>query len=195
MENLSMGAGIRWRAARALRHLALVPLFIISAGLVPAGRGAVPSLEVTSDAFSHGGRIPATHTCDGENLPPPLAWGPVPPGTASLALLVSDEDAPGGSFIHWVAYNIPPVTRKIPAGGSGRAVLPAGSVQGRNDFGRAGYGGPCPPRGKPHRYHFTVYALDSATGVTVARDGRMLLGAMEGHILARGEIVGIYQRA
>ncbi len=106
MENISTGAGIRRRAARALRHLALVPLFISSAGLVPAGRGAVPSLEVTSAAFPHGGRIPANHTCDGADFSPPLAWGPVPPGTGSLALLVTDPDAPGGNFIHWVVTGI-----------------------------------------------------------------------------------------
>ncbi|MDD1669794.1 MAG: YbhB/YbcL family Raf kinase inhibitor-like protein [Methanomicrobiales archaeon] len=135
------------------------------------------------------------YTCDGTDISPPLSWGPAPQGTASIAILVTDPDASGGTFIHWVAYNIPPGTREIPAGAPGKDVMPAGSVQGMNDMGRPGYGGPCPPKGKPHHYHFTVYALDSAINLTGKRDGRMLAEALAGHTLAQGDLVGIYRRA
>jgi Raf kinase inhibitor-like YbhB/YbcL family protein len=195
MENPSLRTWIRKGAPRALRHLALILIFVCSGCLVPGQRGAGTLLEVTSDAFTPGGQIPVNYTCDGMDLSPPLAWGPVPPEAAALAILVTDPDAPGGTFIHWVAYNMPPAARSIPGGRPGKEALPAGSVQGTNDMGRVGYGGPCPPGGTPHHYHFTVYALDSAVSITGPQDGRMLLGAMKGHILSQGEIVGIYQRA
>jgi Raf kinase inhibitor-like YbhB/YbcL family protein len=188
---------LRFRAgaARAVRALTLVPLLILSGCLVPAGRTGISPLEVSSAAFGAGGEIPAMYTCDGANVSPPLSWGIPPQGTAALAILVTDPDAPGGTFVHWVAYNLPPGTREIPAGAPGRNVLPAGSAQGTNDMGRAGYGGPCPPGGKLHHYRFTVYALDSAITLAGARDGMMLESAMGGHILARGEMVGMYRRA
>jgi len=195
MENLSLRTRICSGAARALRNLALVMIFICSGCLVPGQRSGVPSLVVTSPAFPDGGKIPVNHTCDGADLPPPLAWGEVPAGTAALAIVVTDTDASGGGFIHWVVYHIPPRTRNIPAGGTAQPVLPAGSLEGTNDFGRAGYGGPCPPGGRPHHYHFTVYALDSPVNLTGARDGRALARAMENHVLARGEVMGTYQRA
>ena len=186
---------VREGAARAARYLTLLLLFMSSGCLIPGGRGGAPALEVSSEAFAGDGQIPVMYTCDGTDISPPLSWGPAPQGTASIAILVTDPDAPGGAFIHWVAYNIPAGTRGIPAGTPGRNVLPAGSVQGMNDMGRQGYGGPCPPRGKPHHYHFTVYALDSAVNLTGKRDGRTLAGALGGHILAQGELVGIYRRA
>jgi hypothetical protein len=195
MEHLRLVTCAREGAARAARHLTLLLIFISSGCLVPAGRGGSPVLDVSSDAFARDGQIPVMYTCDGTDISPSLSWGPVPQGTASIAILVTDPDAPGGAFIHWVAYNIPAGTRGIPAGTPGRNVLPAGSVQGMNDMGRQGYGGPCPPRGKPHHYHFTVYALDSAVNLTGKRDGRTLAGALGGHILAQGELVGIYRRA
>lgn len=184
----------RGNLARAARKTGLVILLLLSGCLVPGERG-VPGLTVSSAAFARDGPIPAMYTCDGANVTPPLSWGTLPQGTASLALMVTDSDAPGGTFTHWVAYNIPPGTREIPAGVPGRSALPAGSVQGTNDFGRQGYGGPCPPRGRPHHYHFTVYALDTALSPRGRQDGRMVLSAMRGHILAQGEIVGTYGRA
>ncbi|MDD1669275.1 MAG: YbhB/YbcL family Raf kinase inhibitor-like protein [Methanomicrobiales archaeon] len=195
MKHLRLVAGACERVGRAARHLILLLLFISSGCLVPGGRGGAPTLEVSSGAFARDGQIPAMYTCDGANISPPLSWAPVPLGTASIALLATDPDAPGGTFIHWVAYNIPPGTRAIPEGAPGRNVMPAGSVQGTNDMGRQGYGGPCPPRGKPHHYHFTIYALDSTLNLTGSRDGRMLEGALAGHILAQGELVGLYSRA
>lgn len=195
MENRVLRTRIREGTVKALRRLALVIIIVCSGCLVPAQQGAGTSLDVTSDAFPHGGEIPAMYTCDGADLSPPLAWGPVPAGTAALAILVTDPDAPGVTFIHWVAYSIPPATRSIPKGAPGMAVLPVGSAQGLNDMRKAGYGGPCPPGGTTHHYHFTVYALDAEVNLTGVRDGRELAAAMGGHILARGEIVGIYRRA
>jgi Raf kinase inhibitor-like YbhB/YbcL family protein len=195
MEKLMLIPRVREGALRVTRTLTLVLLFILSGCLVPAERGGVPVLGVSSAAFAPDGNIPQMYTCDGTDISPPLSWDPVPQGTRSIAILVTDPDAPSGTFIHWVAYNIPPGTREIPAGIPGRSILPAGSLQERNDMGRAGYGGPCPPRGKPHHYHFTVVALDSTMTLAGNQDGRMLQGAMAGHILARGEIVGIYSRA
>ena len=195
MKHLRLVTRVRDGAARAARHLTL-PLFFISSGfLIPGGRGGAPALVVSSDAFARDGQIPVIYTCDGSDISPPLSWAPVPQGTANIAILVTDPDASGGTFIHWVAYNIPPGTRGIPAGAPGKNVLPAGSLQGMNDMGRQGYGGPCPPKGKPHHYHFTVYALDSAISLTGKRDGRMLAEALAGHILAQGELVGLCRRA
>jgi hypothetical protein len=97
--------------------------------------------------------------------------------------------------VHWVVYNLPPGASGIPAGEPGKEVLPGGSLQGTNDFGRPGYGGPCPPRGKPHRYHFTLSALDTTLSLAGRQDGSALERAIAGHVLARGELVGIYQRA
>ena len=194
MENLHLIPRVREGAARATRQIALVILFLCSGCLVLGERGRDPGLNVSSGAFVRDGQIPVMYTCDGSNISPSLSWSAPPQGTASIAILVTDPDAPGGTFIHWVAYDIPPGTREIPAGVPGKTILPAGSVQGTNDMGRVGYRGPCPPRGNPHHYHFTVYALDTTLSLSGKRDGRMLLEPLWDHILARGEIVGIYRR-
>jgi Raf kinase inhibitor-like YbhB/YbcL family protein len=195
MVTCQLSTWIREGAVLAACHLALLFIILSSGCLVPGGGGGTPPLEVSSVVFTAGGQIPVASTCDGEDSSPPLSWAPVPPGTKSLALLVTDPDAPGRTFIHWAAYNIPPGTRSLPAGDTGKEVLPAGSLQGTNDMGRAAYSGPCPPKGKPHRYHFTISALDTMLNLTGSQDGRMLEEAMAGHVLARGELVGIYQRA
>jgi Raf kinase inhibitor-like YbhB/YbcL family protein len=195
MENCRLNDRIRVKMVPVLRHLALIVIFVCSGCLVPGEKGGISSLEVTSGAFEPGGQIPVAYTCDGADIPPPLSWGPVPPGTASMAILVTDPDAPGGTFVHWVAYNIPPGAQGIPAGEHGKDILPEGAIQGTNDMGRTGYGGPCPPRGKPHHYHFTVSALDTTLNLAGKPDGRVLARAMAGHVLARGEIMGLYERA
>jgi len=193
MGTIRLAQQVREGAATSLRQVALVMLFLLSGCLVPGEKG-IPSLNVSSAAFGEGAPIPVMYTCDGANVSPPLAWGAVPAGTAGIALVVSDPDAPRGTFIHWVAYNILPGTREIPAGAPGKTALPAGSVQGTNDFGRPAYGGPCPPPGKAHHYHFTIYALDAPLALSGNRDAKALTQAVAGHILARGELVGIYQR-
>ena len=118
MKHLRLVDSVRNSAARAARQLVLVLIFICSGCLVPGEKGAMPVFNVSSDAFARDGPIPVIYTCDGTNISPPLSWGPVPQGTASIAILVTDPDAPSGTFIHWVAYNIPPGIREIPAGGS-----------------------------------------------------------------------------
>ena len=115
---------------------------------------------LTSDAFTQGGAIPSACTCDGENYSPALAWTAPPAGTKSLALIVDDPDAPMGRWVHWVVSHLPPTARALPAAFPDDAERPDGTRQGRTDFGRPGYGGPCPPSGT-HRYHFTLYALDA----------------------------------
>jgi Raf kinase inhibitor-like YbhB/YbcL family protein len=194
MENLRLAHRVRDGIATASRSLTLVLLLLLSGCLIPGERAGVPALNVSSAAFAPGGTIPVMYTCDGANISPSLSWSSLPKGTARVAIMVTDPDAPGGTFMHWVAYNIPSGTREIPAGAPGKNILPEGSDEGTNDFGRQGYGGPCPPRGKPHHYHFTVYALDTPLTISGKRDGRMLLQALEGHLLAEGETVGIYQR-
>lgn len=143
---------------------------------------------LTSSAFAPGETIPPRHSCDGENLSPPLSWSSPPDGTRSLALIVDDPDAPVGTFTHWLAWGIDPE-----AGGlaEGEAV----PVEGRNDFGVTGYGGPCPPPGHGrHRYFFRLYALDSEVGLPAGASREELEQALDGHVLAVAELVGSYER-
>lgn len=152
------------------------------------------ALKVESPAFSPGGDIPRPYTCDGPDLSPPLRWSDPPAGTQSLALICDDPDAPAGTWVHWVLYRIPATVRELPEGVPKRDTLADGSRQGRNDFGRVGYGGPCPPRGPKHRYFFKVYALDVVVDLPPGATKAELLKAMEGHVLAQGELMGRYGR-
>lgn len=145
-------------------------------------------LKISSTAFAHNGNIPAKYTCDGSNGSPPLKVENVPAGAKSLALIVDDPDAPAGTWVHWVAWNIPPATGEI-----GENALPAGAEQGKNDWGRNSYGGPCPPSGT-HRYFFKLYALDAPLRLGSATTKKDLERAMEGHIIARAELIGLYKR-
>ena len=151
------------------------------------------TLEITSSAFSEGEMIPTGYTCDGPDVSPDLAWTGVPESTQSLALICDDPDAPMGTWVHWVLFNIPPGARGLPGEISPDAALENGARHGTNDFGRLGYGGPCPPGGT-HRYFFKLYALDTeldlASGITKAQ----LVEAMEGHILAEAQLMGKYKR-
>ena len=157
------------------------------------GQGQV-TIQLTSTAFAHEGAIPDKHTCDGADLSPELAWSGVPAGTASLALICDDPDAPGRTWVHWVLYDLPAEAAGLPEGLSAEAETPGGGVHGENDFGRLGYGGPCPPGGKPHRYFFRLYALDTRLGLAVGASKQDVVDAMQGHILAWGELMGTYQR-
>jgi len=152
------------------------------------------ALTVLSSAFQEGDRIPTKYTCQGQDISPPLAWSQPPVGTQSLALIVDDPDAPGGVFTHWVLFNIPSESRELAEAVPTQAKVTGGALQGKNDFGRIGYGGPCPPPGSPHRYQFTLYALDQPLDLKAGVSKKQLLGAMEGHILAQGRLTGIYQR-
>lgn len=161
----------------------------------PAREAAEMSLPVRSTAFDRGSRIPKRHTGDGEDLSPPFSWEGVPAATASLALVCDDPDAPGKTWAHWVLYDLPAATRSLPEGIPARETLPDGSKQGRNDFGKIGYGGPSPPRGHgDHHYHFKVYALDRPLGLAPGATKAEVEKAMTGRILAHGELVGVYSR-
>jgi hypothetical protein len=143
-------------------------------------------MGITSEAFEHEGTIPTRFTCDGENTSPELLLRGVPGGVMSLAIIVDDPDAPSGTFVHWVAYDIPP-TDTIPEGSSP-------GTTGRNSTGGTGYLGPCPPSGPAHRYFFTVYALDVTLDLPGGADKEALLAAMEGHVLAEAALLGTYGR-
>jgi len=150
-------------------------------------------IKVKSEAFEEGGMIPKKYTCDGEDASPPLSWTGVPEGTEALALICDDPDAPVGTWVHWVIFNIPPDTTGLSENIPPEGVLESGARQGRNDFGNIGYGGPCPPRGT-HRYYFKLYALDKKVDLEPGVTKDELLKAMEGHILAEGRLMGRYKR-
>ncbi|MDQ6938942.1 MAG: YbhB/YbcL family Raf kinase inhibitor-like protein [Verrucomicrobiota bacterium] len=141
-------------------------------------------ISLSSPAFRAGEKIPEKFTCKGANVNPPLQFPGVPGGASSLVLILEDPDAPSALFTHWVVWNIDPTTRQIAEGNS-----PAGAVQGANDFGKTGYGGPCPPSGR-HRYFFRLFALDQKLNLKSGATRKDLDKAMAGHILARGELMG-----
>ena len=146
------------------------------------------TLMMTSTAFPPNGMIPSTYTCDGDDLNPPLRIEYIPPAARSLALIVDDPDAPRGMWVHWVVWNISPTTMEIAENS-----VPAGGVQGMNDFQKDAYGGPCPPAGT-HRYFFKLYALDTTLRLGTNTDKAALEAAMQGHILAAAELIGRYHR-
>ncbi len=150
-------------------------------------------IQVSSAAFENDGLIPPQYTCDGADLSPPLSWNSVPEGTRSLALIADDPDAPMGTFVHWVLYDLPADARELQEDVPDAKTLPNGAKQGTNGFGRIGYGGPCPPSGT-HRYFFKIYALDTPANLPPGQKKAQLLKAMEGHILAQGQIMGKYKR-
>jgi Raf kinase inhibitor-like YbhB/YbcL family protein len=162
-----------------------------AANYAPTPEGA---MQVNSKTISPGGEFPKRETCDGQNTSPQLGWSGAPPATKSLALILDDPDAPGGTFTHWLMWNIPAGAHELPENVPRNAELADGARQGRNDFGKAGYGGPCPPAGKPHRYFFRLYALDIALAVKAGVGRAELERALQGHILARGELMGRYGR-
>ena len=149
------------------------------------------AVEVTSHAFEDSAEIPARYTCDGLDVSPPLSWDSVPDSTQSLALIADDPDAPGGTFVHWVIYELPPDTRRLPEDVPNRQTLPSGAAQGVNGAGSIGYMGPCPPSGS-HRYFFKVYALDTELGLGGGATKEDVLSAMEGHVLGEGRLMGTY---
>jgi len=151
-------------------------------------------ISISAEKFKDGETIPDLYTCKGKDISPSLFWKGIPDGTKSIALIMDDPDAPGGTFVHWVLYNVPAQTQKLPEGMPHGKILADRSMQGMTDFGRTGYGGPCPPPGKPHRYYFKIYALDSMTDLAPGASKKQLENAIAGHILAKGEIVGIYKR-
>ncbi len=150
-------------------------------------------MTLTSTAFTHGAMIPKRYTCDDQDISPPLSWSEPPEKTQSFALIMDDPDAPMGTWVHWVIYNIPVTARALPEGVPADGDLPDGSRQGRNSWRKIGYGGPCPPSGT-HRYFFKLYALDTVLALAAGATKDELLKAMEGHILAQAELMGRYTR-
>ena len=155
----------------------------------PAVGVVAGALTVTSPAFSANERIPVDLTCDGADKSPRLAWSAAPHGTKSFAVVVDDPDAPGGTFTHWIAYNIPADTVALPEDADLGGI---GAIAADNDFERPSYSGPCPPRGEIHRYFFRVYALDEMLSVGNAQSRSAVLGAMSGHVMAEGALVGTF---
>jgi len=157
--------------------------------------GDAMTLDITSPAFEDQGTIPKQYTADGEDVSPPLSWSGVPEGTQSLALICDDPDAPVGTWVHWVIWNIPARETGLKEGIPVKErELSNGSVQGTNDFRKIGYGGPAPPRGPAHRYFFKLYALDKSLDLAPGAKKNALEKAMEGHVLAEAQIVGQYGR-
>jgi Raf kinase inhibitor-like YbhB/YbcL family protein len=158
--------------------------------------GGTPAMlfAISSTSFPSAGDIPKKYTCDGADVSPELSWSGAPSSTKSFALIADDPDAPVGTWTHWVLFDLPPSTASLPEGLSKVAQLPGGGRQGENDFHRIGYGGPCPPPGKPHRYFFKLYALDRNLDLNPGSNRLDLEQAMQRHILAQAEVMGKYRR-
>jgi len=152
------------------------------------------SFELTSAAFTHGASIPVKHTGDGPDVSPALTWTDPPVGTKSFVLICDDPDAPAGTWVHWVMYDIPVDARRMEENVSKKETVLGTAKQGQNDFRRIGYDGPAPPPGKPHRYVFKLYAVDIETGLAPGATKKQALKAIKGHLLADAELMGTYQR-
>lgn len=152
------------------------------------------AMEIKSDAFKEGEYISAKYTCDSINISPSLSWDKVPQGTKSFVIICDDPDAPVGTWVHWVIFNIPQNKRELKEGIPLKGVFSDGITQGVNDFGKLGYGGPCPPKGSPHRYFFKLYALDTILDLKEGAAKKEVEKAMKGHIIAETKIVGLYRR-
>lgn len=156
--------------------------------------GGTTSFIITSPAFTEGSKIPVKYTCDGQSISPALNWSGSPAGTASFALILEDPDAPVKNSTHWVIFNLPPDTPGLPEAVPKDGQLGSGALQGKNGTQSIGYMGPCPPKGSPHHYRFTLYALDKSLDLSAGATKNEVLQAMEGHVLGQAQLVGIYQR-
>ena len=152
-------------------------------------------MRFKTSAFTPASDIPAEFTCDGSDISPALSWSSPPEGTQSFALIVEDPDAPSHTWVHWVLYDLPATERELPEDVEPTGTLPSGARQGRNDFGKIGYGGPCPPSGPAHRYCFRLYALDTRLDLRAGATRAQVERAMRGHVLAQAELTGRYRRA
>lgn len=176
-------------------RLTLAYLFTVFSCLEPAyAKEDVMSFQLSSPAFKQGEMMPVECTCDGSDRSPALAWTEPPPGTKSFALIADDPDAPAGTWVHWVVYNLPATVRQMKENFPTDKKLSDGTLQGRNDFAKMGYGGPCPPGGT-HRYYFKLYALDTRLSLAPGATPSQLETAMKGHILAEAQLMGTYRRS
>jgi len=174
-------------------------LLVFALALAGTGKGGGRSrmaLSLSSTAFQDGTAIPLKYTCDGADVSPPLAWNGAPPRAAAFALIADDPDAPAGTWVHWVLYNVPGTATQLPENVAKADALPdlGGALQGRNDFRRAGYGGPCPPPGPAHHYLFKLYALDALLKLKPGAQKKDLEAAMQAHVLGTAQLMGTYAR-
>jgi len=178
-------------------RISLAVLFMLAFLLIPLSNTLClkggKAMEIKSTVFSEGGMIPQKYTCDGMDISPPLEWASIPDGTKSLAIICDDPDAPMGTWVHWVYYNIPPSMSGMPEHVETVESPPTGGTQGINDFRKFGYGGPCPPGGT-HRYFFRLYALDTELSLPPGATKDKVMRAMKGHILAETYLMGKYRR-
>lgn len=151
-------------------------------------------MDLESKSFKNRGYIPEKYTCDSSDISPELRWSDAPPATKSFAIICDDPDAPMGTWVHWVIFNIPAQKNSLKENISKVSILPSGIIQGMNSYRSFGYRGPCPPSGKPHRYFFKLYALDTILSLSQSPTKDELLKAMDGHILSTTQIIGLYKR-
>ena len=173
--------------------LYLIFIFIIVILTLPFGKAEGGTMELISSAFNESGMIPGKYTCDGADVSPPLKWGSLPDGTKSLVLICDDPDAPVGTWVHWVYYDIPVHTKDLPENVAPDERPAPGGIQGINDFRRIGYGGPCPPGGT-HRYFFKLYALDTLLNLSPGATKSQIVKAMENHVVDHVQLMGKYHR-
>ncbi|HKZ51746.1 MAG TPA: YbhB/YbcL family Raf kinase inhibitor-like protein [Candidatus Acidoferrales bacterium] len=188
------GGESKMSAFSSIAGLLVAGVLLACAAGGPAQGDNAMAFELKSAAFTSGGDIPKKFTCDGADVSPALSWNEPPEKTASFGLIADDPDAPVGTWVHWVLYDLPAPARALPEGVAKKENLDSGARQGRNDFGRIGYGGPCPPAGAPHRYFFKLYALDTKANLKPGATKADLEKAMKGHILAQTELMGRYKR-
>ena len=197
-----LSAALGWLAASSggpslVAGAASLPVGWLPDGSRPASadqRSSPNEFVLRAEAFNPGADIPRKFSCQGSDTSPALVWTDPPAGTQSLVLIVDDPDAPAGTWVHWVLYDLPPSTRRLSEALPPTAEVIGGGRQGANDFGKTGYGGPCPPPGKPHRYFFKLYALDSRLNLKAGATKPDVEQAMKGHVLAKTEVMGRYAR-
>lgn len=180
-------------SAGAIAFLVIVAVFFSGLHAEPPKKGSKMSMQIASPAFAHAEMIPERYTCKGNDISPPLEWKGAPEGSRSFALIFDDPDAPMGTWVHWVVYDLPAECNKLPEDVPEVNPISGGGVQGTNSWGRIGYGGPCPPSGT-HRYFLRLYALDTVLGLKAGATKAQLLKAMEGHILDECELMGRYAK-
>ncbi len=174
-----------------MRNLPFLLAGIISLFTFTAYADAPPAFTLNTTGFLDQGVLPVLYTCDGKDVPPEFDWTNVPPKTATFAMILTDPDAPGGTFYHWVLYNIPKTVTTFP---DSMEKVPAGVMVGKNSFGKEGYNGPCPPKGTSHSYIFTFYALDNKLDVPPGAEGSTVLKAMQGHVINKVTLTAVYSR-
>jgi Raf kinase inhibitor-like YbhB/YbcL family protein len=191
-----VGAGSSWASLVADgASLSMGRLGPVGSSTDSADQGpSLSGFSIRAEAFKPGADIPRKFSCQGSDASPALAWTDPPAGTQSLVLIVDDPDAPAGTWVHWVLYDLPPSVRRLAEALPPTAEVTGGGRQGANDFGKTGYGGPCPPPGKPHRYFFKLYALDTRLNLKAGVTKSDVEQAMKGHVLAKAEMVGRYRQ-